>query len=172
MYEQGRTDLDLDAWLSGVEKSVHLSGEISVVGEVGRHLHNVGTDAIVDSSSATAAQIHVPRWKQRQLELQEVARKQGAYAKECSKAFRKASTVWNAAQTAHNVWFRQIGKAKLERTEEARSGGACGRGKLGICNLACPMSHVPVWIGHAPSPWPCLIVHRPTSQSDLSCVTC
>ena len=50
-----------------------------------------GSDLLLETSVAPPAQI--PRWKQHQLELQKVAREQGACAKKRSKAFRKASTV-------------------------------------------------------------------------------
>ena len=67
-----------------------------------------GSDLLLETSVAPPAQI--PRWKQHQLELQKVAREQGACAKKRSKAFRKASTVYNAAENAHIAWFRKIGK--------------------------------------------------------------
>jgi len=79
-----------------------------------------GSDAIVDTSSATAAQL--PRWKQHQRELQETALVGAQASKNISRRFRKAGTVFRAAQTAHDVWFSKIGKgARPSRPQDPSS---------------------------------------------------
>ena len=79
-----------------------------------------GSDAIVDTSSATAAQL--PRWKQHQRELQETALVGAQASKNISRRFRKAGTVFRAAQTAHDVWFSKIGKgARPSRPQDPRT---------------------------------------------------
>ena len=61
-----------------------------------------GSDLDLDSQLACAAQL--PRWKQHQRELQETARVGAQASKNISKRFRKAGTVFRAAQTAWSVW--------------------------------------------------------------------
>ena len=79
-----------------------------------------GSDAIVDTSSATAAQL--PRWKQHQRELQETALVGAQASKNISRRFRKAGTVFRAAQTAWSVWLKKIGKgARPSRPQDPRT---------------------------------------------------